>query len=375
MRLILGFAALAGLLACGNAEAAVDGVVTSSTATVTFKPDPGGNANVYNFSGDQISGNLGDNLFGSGANFASTSEMKPNLISFENGNASAGEYAYVSSKTDVKITFTNDSDSPVLPRLRSEIIPAGLGVYVGNPCLASLTNCTESTGVNFQNFVPDGSDYKLAGALVDFKILSGDVTIYDLSVSFDMMHDPVSNQNFFVDNIGQGQSTLNGFRLETPEGSSTQYGFNWLATTVDVAFPGDSLLLPGQSGALTYETTVSSYSRASCVGSPNAFGSGCLIAYSAFGDPIGGTPGIKPSASVSGFGLLPADDGQIQNLAFGQFGFSYPTFSNGVLTYILAPVPEPSSWVLAICGVGLLGAALRRQHRNALNEGATPTTG
>lgn len=218
MRTLFGIAALAGLIGCGSAEAAVEGVVTSTTAVVNFKPDAQGSPTTYTFSGSQISGNLGSTAYGSGANFAATSSVANNLVSFENGNASGGEYAYSISQTDVNINFTNDSSNPVIPKLMSEIIPAGLGVYVGSACLGSLTSCQESKLFNFQDFNPEGSVYSLAGASMDFKILSQGTTLYDMTVSVDLVHDPVSNTNYFIDNIARGLATLNGFELQTPIG-------------------------------------------------------------------------------------------------------------------------------------------------------------
>lgn len=139
------------------------------------------------------------------------------------------------------------------------------------------------------------------------------------------------------------------------------HGFNWGATDIGVSFPGDASLLTGQSSSLTYQTTLTSYSRSVCAVAGNSFSSGCLIAYSAFGDPIGGTPGIKPSA--------------IAQLSYGAFQFSSPTFQDGSLTYILSPAPEPASWMLAICGVGLVGAALRGRRGRSLTEGTTAASG
>ena len=364
MRFLFVIAATTAVLTSVVARAQVTGVVTSTTATVTFRPDVDGNNIVDTYSGQQIGASDGDNGFGSGGDFASTSKLATDSIAFENGNASSGAYTYLTSQTDVDVTYTNDSKSVVTPQLHSQIVPAGLGVYVGFQCLADLTACPEYTqNRTFQSFSPAaGSD--LAGALIDFKILSDNTVVYDLSASLDLVYDPATGQNVFVDNFAQAQATLNGFGLETAPGSSTQYGFNWQATDIDVAFPPGTQLEPNQSATLTYQTTVQTYSRAQCF---ELMTNGCLIAYSSFGDPIGGGMPIKPGASAlaSAFSTDGFGSGDpISNLNFQTFAFDYPTFHDGVLDYQLASVPEPATWVLAVFGAGFVGGAFRRRRRS-----------
>ena len=358
------FALAAMVLGATASNAQVTGVVTSTTATVTFRPDVSGNNIVDSYSGQQIAAANGDNAFGSGGNFASTSMLAPGLVAFENGNASSGAYTYLTSQTDVDVTYTNNTSHVVTPQLQSQIVPAGLGVYVGFQCLATLTSCPEyNQNRTFQSFSPDQTaaplGNNLAGASIDFKILSNGVAVYDLSAALDLVYDPSTGQNVFVDNFAQAQATLNGFGLETTPGSATQYGFNWQATNINVAFPQGTQLQPNQSATLTYQTTVQTYSRADCF---QLMTNGCLISYSSFGDPIGGGMGIKPSAHIPGFaasGFTPGDP--IATLMFQNFAFNYPTFQNGVLSYQLAAVPEPKTWALALFGAGLIGAALRRR--------------
>jgi hypothetical protein len=370
MRLRVVLAVATALLIGTGAAAQVTGVVTSTTATVTFKPDVNGNNIVDSYSGQQIGAADGDNSFGSGGDFASASQLATNSIAFENGNASSGEYTYLTSQTDVAVTYTNNSGSVVTPQLQSQIVPAGLGVYVGFQCLADLTSCPEyNQNRTFQSFSPDGasgsSANNLAGAAIDFKILSGATVVYDLSASIDLVYDPTTGKNVFVDNFAQAQATLNGFGLETTPGSSTQYGFNWQATNIDVAFPDGTLLQPDQSATLTYQTTVQTYSRSECF---ELMTNGCLIAYSSFGDPIGGAMPIKPGANAALLtnGFTSSDP--ISNLNFQDFTFDYPTFQNGVLGFQLAGVPEPATWALALSGAGFIGAVLRRR-RGATGRG------
>ena len=366
MRAICVLTAAATILAGAGAKAQVTGVITSSTATVTFKPDLSGNNLVYTYSGDQFDASLGDARLGSGGTLASTSKVFPGLIAFQNGNATSGGYAYLTSQTDIDVTFTNNTAAPVTPRLESQILPAGLGVYVSSQCLETLTTCPEYSGTGgFQSFSPDTTAAPfandLAGSSIDFRILSNGVTIYDITASVDLVHDPATGANTFVDNIAEAQATLNGFQLETAPNSPTQHGFNWQATDIDVAFPGAMTLAPSQSATLTYETTVQTYSRADCF---HVTTNGCLLAYSSFGDPIGGSMPIKPSDLASAFaanGLIPGD--AISGLTFQTFNFNYPTFENGVLSLQLAAVPEPATWGLTFTGLTLLGAALRRRRR------------
>lgn len=372
MRLLYILAAATALLTSSVVQAQVTGVVTSTTATVTFKPDVSGNNIVDSYSGQQIAAANGDNSFGSGGSFASTSKLATNSVAFENGNASSGAYTYLTSQTNVDVTYTNDSASVVTPQLRSTIVPAGLGVYVGFQCLADLTSCPEYTQHRtFQSF-GSGAGTNLAGASVDFKILSDNTVVYDLSASLDLVYDAATGKNVFVDNLAQAQATLNGFGLETAPGSSTQYGFNWQATDLDIAFPPGTQLQPNQSATLTYQTTVQTYSRSQCF---ELMTNGCLIAYSSFGDPIGGGMPIKPGSNASIAALSANDFGPgdtISNLNFQNFAFNYPTFHDGVLGYQLAPIPEPATWTLALSGVGFVGGAIRRR-RGAVGGGGVAT--
>ena len=360
MRIIGALAVAAALLSSG-ASAQVTGVVTSSTAAITFKPDASGQNVVYNYSGDELAGAKGANNFGSGASFVSTSKILPGLIAFENGNVSSGEYAYVTSQTDVDVTYANDTGGLVTPQLQSQIVPAGLGVYVGSPCLAALTSCPEyGGGRDFQSFSADAAGDPLAGASIDFKILSNGVAVYDLTASVSLVRDPVTGANVFVDSIAQAQSTLTGFQLETTPGSQTEYGFNWQATNIAIGLPQ---LDPGASATLTYQTTVQSFSRSTCF---QLGGDACLIGYSAFGDPIGGGGGIQPG--LGGLG--------IDSIDYQAFGFELPTFNNGILDFqLLGPltgVPEPGTWLLVLGGFGLIGGALRRR-ASAASEGSPRT--
>ena len=144
MRTLIVLAAVAASLAAESASAQVTGVVSSTTASVEFKPDSTGANIIYTYSGDPISAADGNNSFGSGGEVAAMSTVAPNSVAFQNGNASSGGYTYTTSQTNVAITYTNDGVSAVIPKLHSEIVPAGFGVYVSHDCLSALTSCAET---------------------------------------------------------------------------------------------------------------------------------------------------------------------------------------------------------------------------------------
>ena len=95
----------------------------------------------------------------------------------------------------------------------------------------------------------------------------------------------------------------------------------------------------------------------------------CLVAYSAFGDPIGRGGDVTNDFRVGGgLNFLGAFGGRLGQDDNGA------SFINGVvindttidapkvtLDHLGGPVPEPATWVSMIAGFGLLGAALRRR--------------
>jgi hypothetical protein len=354
-------ASVAVTLAAFGAEGQVTGVVTSTMGTLVssdgFSPP---SPTVY--SGDQIDQANGAFDTGFGVTIGATSKVEPGLVEFRNGSASSGRYTVLNTETDVDITFTNNTNVAQTPTLHSQIIAEGFGLYIAGECLTTQTACAEITTPytfqSFPQFAVTGApvDNQIAGASVEFQIVGGGQTLYDLNASTDLVYDPGSNSNILVDNIAQAQTALSSFQLETPAGSQTAHGFNWDTTDLTVDFPPGTLLAPGQSATLTYRTITSSYSRTDC----QAF-TACMIAYSAFGDPIGMSGGVNTAAPQL---FAPASaPTAITGLTFAPFFFAAPTFRDGVLTYELASlpagVPEPGGWSLMLVGCGLAGLSAR----------------
>jgi hypothetical protein len=361
MKPVIGIIATLIALTATMASSQVTGVVTDSSATLKFRPGIApGDTGIHTFSGPQISGSLGSNIFGSGGVFASTSRVDPDDIEFQNGNASGGFYTSVLSHTAVDISFTNDGSSALVPRLRSTIVPAGLGLFVDGACLDDFQTCGPGHDFpgdvrGFQDFrpahSPSASD-AIAGASFDFRVSSGGTTIYTLSGSLALVRDEASGTNILVTDFGAASAALTGFRLTSPTGSQSEFGIAWDATALDIGFPPGTLLAPGESATLTYETTVESFSRTLCFQPSTA---ACLVAYSSFGDPVGRGGGIRPT--------LPTATAS-KPLSFDTFSFGDPELRDGVLHFeLLSPpsVVEPSTWAMMITGFGLVGAIARRR--------------
>ena len=361
------------ILTATAAGAQVTGVVTETSATLRFRPgaDPS-DTGVQVFNGQTLDYSLGAEAFGSGASFASTSQVGDGVIEFQNGNGSGGRFTYLTSRTLVDISFTNDGDQAVTPTLHSTITPAGLGIYTGPNCLQNLRSCGPGESYpgdfrTFQDFSPDGQDPAsdmIAGASFSFRIAGDGTTVYELSGSVMLMRDPVSGANILVSDLGAAEAALAGFRMISTPDSQHEFSFVWDATDLLVDFPAGTILQPGESSTLTYETVVETFSRAQCY---ELMTGACAFAFSSFGDPVGRGGGINPSAARFAASPFAASSGP-QPLAFDTYNFAYPTFRNGVLSFELidpAPVPEPQIWAALIFGFGLAGCAVRWRRRSS----------
>lgn len=358
-------ACLAGAMALlgGAAQAQVTGVVTHTSATVQFRPgaEPGDTGiTVYN--GQQLSEILGSNGFGSGGSFSSTSRVDEEVIEFQNGNVAGGSLSYLSSRTVVDIHFTNDGDSAVTPSLKSTITPAGMGIFTAGDCLVDITGCKAGTTFpgdfrDFQEFGPGNGD-QIAGAAFTFRITGAGEVMYELKGNIALLYDGTSGDNILYTDMDDAAAALAGFRsVATPE---RELSYAWDATDIFVDFPTGTLLQPGESSSLTYETIVESYTYTQCY---QQLTSACVIAYSSFGDPIGRGGTARPPLRMANALALPL--GESDTLSFQTFNFAYPTFHEGQLSYEMIPptsvVPEPETWLMMIIGFGILGVGARRR--------------
>jgi len=354
-------------LVASAAGAQVTGVQTDTSASVQLTPlfpTPYPNGVVPISPLPNMSGAFADG-HGSYGTFATVSELAVDHIEFKNGNVSGGLYSQATTSTTIDITFNNDGSTAVLPQLSSTILPAGFGMYIadiGAGCAGDVSGCSQTlSGATLANLVPSQSsaDSRYAGASFTFQILSDGQEVYSLTGGMTLDYDPLTGMTLTPD-YATAQGDLLGF-TEIGDGLST-FGVAWDATPIMVAL-GDinDLLAPGESRTLTYKTSVTSYTQTAC-----EEGGACLIAYSAFGDPVGRGGGGASfersafSAFADPFAILAEDTG-IARVDIQPFSFGLPTFQNGVLTFQLTAVPEPSSWLLTIMAMGALGAALRRR--------------
>ena len=356
-------------LMASAAGAQVTGVQTDTSASVQLTPlfpTPYPNGVVPITALPNMSGAFADG-HGSYGTFATTSELAVDHIEFKNGNVSGGLYSQATTSTTIDITFRNDGLNAVLPELQSTILPAGFGMYIadiGSGCAGDVSACSQSlSGATLAGLLPSQSsaDSRYAGASFTFEILSDGQEVYSLSGAMTLDYDPLTGMLLTPD-YEMASGVLQGFTEIAPLDGLSAFGVAWDATPIVVAL-GDinDLLAPGDSRTLTYRTTVSSYTQTACAEGGDA----CLVAYSAFGDPVGRGGGVASFARAfspfADFAALAEDTG-IAGVDIQPFSFGLPTFRNGVLTFeLISAVPEPSSWLLMIMAMGALGAALRRR--------------
>lgn len=356
-------ALLSGCAIATGAQAQVTSVTAEATITRTYRPDVTGVPIVSTDTGTTLGGSQGDSSFGSASSFQSVSRVDPDAVYFKNANAAAGARVTVDSYTIVTIGFRNDGPSAITPSIASTIVPAGMGLYVSPNCLNNVASCGPGTRrlrpEPFGYFDPSVSGRnEIAGASFDFLVRSGGTVLYELKGSLGYVFDPATGLKSLVTDLDAASRALAGFRLSSPSGSDDEFGFSWDATPIEVLFPKGTLLDPGASSSITYETRVISYSFATCTDLLTGL---CLTSYSAFGDPLGKVSSQPTLARALRSGATTG----ATSLNFDEFRFALPTFENGVLSYqpILStsPVPEPSTWAMLIGGFGLVGAAMRRR--------------
>jgi hypothetical protein len=374
--LVLSVAVLAaGTVAHAQSAGGISNIVGNASTTVGlpgkddahFGPGPG-----------TINGDFSP----SGSSFNSFVNVGDTSITFESGNA--GALSQSSSTSSVSFRVTNNLDKPVT--FNSTITAAGLGFYVADISSGCIyTGCPQVTNHSLGEFngqTEVGFNFSVTSTHLnaDGNPISDPITLYTLSGSM------LFNSDGFQDslgNFGDGPSSpATGARSLTNFGDATGNNFTgnlntasgitfvWDAT--DISFDIGSI----QNQTLTYSTTVFSNTNGNCLDSDPAI---CLIAYSAFGDPVGRGGGVEnlmaggdakslsSFAKVGGLGIN-GDNGLINGIHFGQTTFDIPTFNgDGTVTFGSGGVPEPSTWMSLIAGFGLLGAALRRRRVLAYN--------
>ena len=365
MHLRLSVVCALSVFAVSGANAQVSAVVTGSTVDVKLTPGPAPGG-TYHYSGVNIDGTNND-LSPSGASYTSRAEVEGPEILFVNGNVTAGSYASVTSRTSLDVTFTNSGPAAVDAMLRSTLLPAGFGFFVGSAACAAgpVTGCSEAVGApGFANFPYNGgiATGPLALSSFTFSVLSDGHTLFSLTGNVTLVYDPRVGHNVVATDIGAASSVLNGFTQVTPVNSPTAIAFVWDATDIDLAL---GTIGAGQSRVLTYTTTATTLTRSFGVGTCG------LVAFSEFGDPIGRGGSIPPPAtqtlSVAAIaeGADPCAGGQSTGLNLQRpalFTYPVPTFDNGVVSVFTgSTVPEPATWAMLITGFGLAGTAQRRR--------------
>ncbi len=371
----LGWAVAAStfFLATTSAHAIDVGVVSfGGTASNDLRaygapPDP---APVGNAAGNYDNDNAGGNY---SSYVKMTPPNDPDLISWKSDNAVARDASFTSS-SDVHVVFNNDNAN-ITPHLISEIVPAGFGFYMadfgeGGCSVATISSCALDPNSSF-NALP-GSRSTSATASFSFEVFSGETRLTGVDGTITLVSNGAEVGGWHPELVlNDPDHLLQDFTLATVPGSYNAFGYAWGENPLDVT------LLSGVGlQTITYRTSVTASVSNACV----IDGTGCLIAYSGFGDPIGRGGGDSflalrggPRFISSGQMLYDGGNG-IDGLEFQEAHFRIPRVDdngNIVLELVdLGPgtgpgVPEPTSWALMIGGFGLMGAALRRRRVSA----------
>ncbi|MDB5481663.1 MAG: hypothetical protein JWO83_2716 [Caulobacteraceae bacterium] len=313
-------------------------------------------------------------------NYQVSSKITPSDIEFYNNvtTADSGSIVSLSASNQLKVTFTNDGSAPVVPVLNSTITPGGFGIYTANPTknptyspvthlIGDINQSPEyNPSINtFKGWSPLDSVQPIASATFTFTIASDGVVLDSFIGSLTLNPNPINPSAPIVAVSLTGLGALANFRQVTPPGSLDAVAYQWDTTPVALALGGP--LAVGASRTLTYSTVVIATNSATPNDSSPCGGVCQLMEFTGFGDPIGkGTPGSAVTSGITG-------------LTFSGYAFGLPTFdsSTGILslpaatdnplpslplTYTPAlQVPEPSTWVLMLTGVGLVGYARRRR--------------
>jgi hypothetical protein len=335
-----------------------------------------GDTELIRYAEPEISTEFGNKSLGSAGSFDSILKLEGDEILFKNGNAAFGIGSSSSSRTVVNIKFQNTGSEAVIPILESQILPAGMGLFISDCKADNLRECQSlvDTAFGFDDILPPERSYStehtLMSATFDFKVvLEGFAEpLFSMDGSLSLTRNSFGEISI-VEDLADAESRLNDFRQTSPYKSKQQLTYDWGATNFSVKFPEeiDVGFVSTVSYIIDVNTTTSSY----CLSA-----AGCPIAYAAFGDPIGrggaGTtrPSNPKSASFSSKSFLSAalaTDTQIKGYETGLFRMATPTFKNGTLSYLaisgpgIATVAVPASTSFAFFALGVAFLTLRRQ--------------
>lgn len=373
MRKVLFAAGVAACLLAGGASAEVIDVQPFGGTKIQFGGVPAVNKPAGAGVEQDVPGT-------SGTTYRSTFEETATSITFEANNTASGPFVQTITTSGMDIFIKNNEGVTILPKLQSSITPAAFGFYLADrttvnaKCGAGSVfgSCAQYgfTDVKLTDLTPNldlfGVNPQSGLVRFDFVVLDGADVLYNLFGLISMDEDPFTGEIKL--NAAFSQGINNALPSLTKRENSGAFGYSWDAEPIEVDFK--SAMAAGETRKITYRSTVTSYSNAECLLGDTL----CLLAYAGFGDPLTRTSGTRPDAIAeqSSFATLmsalmagqPVDpDLLIECLTFDPVRFDIPVFENGVLRFSadVAPVPEPSTWLLILFGIGGVGAALRRR--------------
>jgi len=316
----------------------------------------------HSFSQPPGTGDMSDSS--GGLHYTSTFSLGSS-ISFESGNVAiggSGNEIHTTSTSRIDLAVTNDTDVPLTTALKSQIIPAGMGFYLGGnstSCFTAPATCGQAQTLDtFSSLSSTNAAGRTLGSVsVDFKIMQDRSLLDEFSggLSIGLNADGA----VFTTDLA-GLSDLSGFTtggLTNFGNPRSALGYAWDAT--DITENLNTIGALGGQSTISYIVTVQTDTLSNCLGDGV-----CLLAYAGFGDPIGRGGEISSAARFLGpTSLNFTGNPFITGVNFSPETFDLPHFDlNGNLVF--APgngVPEPAVWMSLVMGFGLVGAALRRR--------------
>ncbi len=297
---------------------------------------------------DQV---VGSRSQGSAGSFDSTSMIDNTTILFKNGNGAYGAGARSFSSTSVDITFQNNSTGTIRPIFDSQIMAAGMGLFLSDCPATNLRECgsRDQGDFTFADVTSNAGDLNAAmETSFNFKIVSEGLTLYSLTGKLSLILGENGGPNSIVREFSGVEGFLNNFRETSSLGNQTQVSYDWDVTDFEVIFPTD--LLPGASTSVQYITEVTTFTNTQCRENDEV---ACPVAYGAFGDPIGRRGSARPASF----------DDPINGFEAGLYTMA-ASFNDGVLSYRATSgpgigigtvtVPSPTTLILLCLGLILL---------------------